>query len=107
MRRTGDGIEVVDRNVVACCRREPVVLAHCGCKLLGTLAGAGPANVAATWDVAFPGWRAKRGAQGRLAATILRAVRRADLSGVELWDTMREGSGYWRPGGSSRPSLNG
>jgi hypothetical protein len=59
-----------------------------------------PAEVLALWDRKDPQWRraGAKGATHRVGRALHHAVGRARANGVDLWDTMRGGSDYWRPG---------
>jgi len=103
---SGEGPALSARLVelVLAAGERPVVLAHLGCKHLKHVKGA-PAALKKRWDAAAPGWRrapegGSAGAVGAaLAAGVLAARReRPEVGGVEVVDTMRLGSDYWRPG---------
>ena len=73
-------------------------LGHMGCKLLGTLTTV-PQNLSRQWDESFGrNWRNKRDSKLRLSRALEDALRESQLTGAVLWDTMRTGSDYWRPG---------
>lgn len=85
----------------------PLRFGHLGCKVLKTVpedlkkAGASmPESLAEFWDVEAPGWRKAppAGAAGAVANSLRRARTISKAEGIELWDTMRGGSDYWRPG---------
>jgi hypothetical protein len=96
--RVVDGrVELADADVQVQPPRGRVILAHMGCKLLGTVKV--PADLAAEWDRDLPrNWRSKKNPKERLARSLCDAAGMSGLGGVELWDTMRRGSDYWRPG---------
>ncbi|GEM_PF-3514968 len=61
-----------------------------------------PPGLLELWDRKFgsrKAWSDGTNGRERLAEGILDAVKQSGLSGVSLWDTMRNGSDYWRPGG--------
>ena len=76
-------------------------VAHFGCKVLGNLKEPAPPAVMAAWDRKFGSrneWRKKQKATDALAETLRKAAVEAGFSAITLWDTMRNGSDYWRPG---------
>jgi len=97
-----------------------VVIAHMGCKLLGSIADdmkklsrrndmpLSPheqetlrsfTELADKLDASHGrDWRRNEGAPGRVAEVLEKAVRGVGLKGAVLYDTMRKGSDYWRPG---------
>lgn len=78
--------------------RARVRFAHLGCKLLGTIKEV-PAEQADCWDRQFGrAWKDKQHATERLAKALAATAEQAQVDGVMLWDTMRQGSDYWRPG---------
>lgn len=76
---------------------------HLGCKRLGTIvkdykeAGL-PLDIVETWNRRIPGWKKTDDACDRLAAALHKTLLLAGTNELELWDTMRKGSDYWRPG---------
>lgn len=85
----------------------PLRVGHLGCKVLRTAledlkkAGATlPDSVARLWDREAPDWRKapSSGAAGAVALALRRTLATTNALGLELWDTMRGGSDYWRPG---------
>jgi hypothetical protein len=90
--------------------QSPVIrLGHMGCKLLGTLPKEFkarkvpfPEQVARDWDQRFgtrSAWAKTDQACARLGAALAGTLQLAGCTAVELWDTMRNGSDAWRPGG--------
>jgi hypothetical protein len=59
-----------------------------------------PTPVADSWDREFGRscWRNDKDVTDRVARSLVNAMREANLDGLSLWDTMRNGSDYWRPG---------
>ena len=59
-----------------------------------------PEELLRRWDSKDPDWRraGKKGAATSVGKALGCAAERAQMSGVELWDTMRGGSDYWRGG---------
>lgn len=76
-----------------------VIFAHLGCKLLGTLPNI-PSNIRQQWNTEFSGlgWANKLDSRFKLAHSLEKAICIANMDGAVLWDTMRSGSDYWRPG---------
>ena len=85
-----------------------VWVAHFGCRLPGCLRkkdqGQDPAvprqsPLDRTWTEAYGGdWARTEDATGKLGRGLTQAANLAEASGVVLYDTMRKGSDYWRPG---------
>lgn len=75
-----------------------IVFGHMGCKLLGKLTV--PGEIAAEWDQRYGHavWSSDIKAIPRLAQTLYDAIYMAGTQGAVLWDTMRTGSDFWRPG---------
>jgi len=75
-----------------------VCIAHLGCKQLHTIENV-PTDLKEYWDRKIgPAWRNKKDATGKLAHALRDAIKASNLQGADLWDTMRNGSDYWRPG---------
>ena len=75
-----------------------IQLGHMGCKLLGTLTSV-PQNIAEQWNDRFGrNWKNKKDSKLRLAKALQDALMQSRMDGAVLWDTMRTGSDYWRPG---------
>lgn len=75
-----------------------IQLGHMGCKLLGTLTTV-PQNIAELWNDRFSrNWKNKKDSKLRLAKALEDALTQSRMDGAVLWDTMRTGSDYWRPG---------
>lgn len=77
-----------------------IYIGHLGCKLLGTLAEI-PQHLALKWNQEWDGssrWKSKNDSKKKLAQSLNKALEIANLEGAVLWDTMRSGSDYWRPG---------
>lgn len=80
--------------------RSRIYIGHLGCKLLGTLPEI-PQPLALQWNQEFGGssiWKSKNDSKKKLARSLYHALEVANLEGAVLWDTMRSGSDYWRPG---------
>ncbi len=80
--------------------RSRIYIGHLGCKLLGTLPEI-PQPLALQWNQEFGGssiWKSKNDSKKKLARSLHHALEVANLEGAVLWDTMRSGSDYWRPG---------
>ena len=76
-------------------------LAHFGCTVLGNLKEPIPDSIREEWDRKLGSrkvWNSKQKATERLATTLRKAAMEAGFSALTLWDTMRNGSDYWRPG---------
>lgn len=69
-------------------------MGHFGCKLLGTLKSI-PVNLASTLP---KGWKSTKDAKLKLSQSLQVTLGMSKLEGAVLWDTMRTGSDYWRPG---------
>ena len=106
-----DSVSLTWRNGKAEIPVDQIFLAHFGCRLLGTLATKDKKLISdgegltqeqmANWDAKFgnrPAWRDAKDSVGRLAETLRKAAVSARCKSVTLWDTMRRGSDYWRPG---------
>ena len=94
----------------------PVSFGHLGCRTLGKVledrkgaqkdaltAGKTPPpdlppELIAEWDRKMPGWRKSKSATGDVGRALREAQVASRTKGLELWDTMRGGSDYWRPG---------
>ncbi len=75
-----------------------VCIAHMGCKQLHTIENV-PVDLKEYWDRKIgPAWRNKKDATGKLGLALREAINASNLQGAVLWDTMRNGSDYWRPG---------
>jgi hypothetical protein len=75
-----------------------VCIAHLGCKQLHTIKNV-PIDLKQRWDRKIGrDWHNKKDATGKLAAGLRDAIRASNLEGAVLWDTMRKGCDYWRPG---------
>ncbi|MFC1634034.1 hypothetical protein ACFL5Z_04270 [Planctomycetota bacterium] len=75
-----------------------IKLAHMGCKLLGTLTNI-PHDLQSQWNHEFGGnWKSKKDSKLKLARALQDALNQSQMNGAVLWDTMRTGSDYWRPG---------
>ena len=75
-----------------------IQLGHMGCKLLGTLTSV-PQNIADQWNEEFGRiWKNKKDSKLRLSKALQDALEKSQMEGAVLWDTMRSGSDYWRPG---------
>lgn len=75
-------------------------IGHLGCKLLGTLTEISE-DLGKKWDQEFGGrsvWNSKKDSKKKLANSLRNALEISNLEGAVLWDTMRSGSDYWRPG---------
>jgi hypothetical protein len=118
IRNESGRLVLTDRTVVAAVDG-PVRFGHMGCKCLRTVVeerkakareaaevpgtevpAALPEDLLRLWDNKNSEWRraGKKGAATRVGKALGRAVECSGMSGVELWDTMRGGSDYWRPG---------
>lgn len=87
-----------------------IPIAHLGCKILGRLLsshkGAEKIAVREMFAKLPKGWDSLRDGNQRMADAIAKALKLANakcsdecrLRGAVLWDTMRKGSDYWRPG---------
>lgn len=77
-----------------------VCIGHLGCKLLGTIKKQVPPHLAEQWDQEFgrARWRSTQNAKPKLATSLEKAIELSGMEGAVLWDTMRTGSDYWRPG---------
>jgi len=75
-----------------------IKLAHMGCKLLGTLTNI-PQHLESQWNDEFGrNWKSKKDSKRKLAMALQDVLDQSQMSGAVLWDTMRTGSDYWRPG---------
>lgn len=77
-----------------------IYIGHLGCKLLGTLPEI-PQHLVLKWNQEFGGsslWKSKNDSKKKLAQSLNKALEIANMEGAVLWDTMRSGSDYWRPG---------
>ena len=73
-------------------------LGHMGCKLLGTLTDV-PRTLQTQWDEEFGRiWKSKKDSKAKLSKALYDALCRSEMDSAVLWDTMRTGSDYWRPG---------
>jgi hypothetical protein len=112
---TGSGLTAQSGGLTAALPAgSPVRLAHFGCSLLGNLrktqkdrkTGITPPPLVprgSPLDVLWsrgigPRWASTDDATGRLGRELAQAAQLAGVSGLILWDTMRNGSDYWRPG---------
>ena len=78
---------------------DEIIIAHMGCRLLGSVSKEISVETRKTWDIDFgKAWKKTTDSKGKLAAGLERAVRSVKLGGLVLWDTMYNGSDYWRPG---------
>jgi hypothetical protein len=80
---------------------QQLALAHFGCMVLGKLKGSVPPDIKAKWDCKFgnrKAWSCTTDATARLARALHQAAVDAGYPALTLWDTMRKGSDYWRPG---------
>lgn len=90
-------------SIIAEVKMKDISIGHFGCKLLGTLPEV-PQNLAIEWDRRFSllgckwSWKSKIDSKKNLADTLAMAIGHSQMSGAVLWDTMRKGSDYWRPG---------
>jgi hypothetical protein len=85
-------------GVIAEIPKTGVCIAHLGCKQLHTIENV-PVDLKEYWDRKIgPAWRNKKDATGKLAHAFRDAIKASNLQGAVLWDTMRNGSDYWRPG---------
>jgi len=78
-----------------------VSLAHFGCKVLGNLKEPVPAAIMESWDQHFgsrKAWKQGSRAVEALSETLHKAAVEAGFRSLTLWDTMRTGSDFWRPG---------
>jgi len=94
------GMLVREGGVAADVPGGTVQFAHLGCKVLGSLASV-PPEIAVQWDARFGGrarWARKLHVQQRLTTALVKTAAAANVNGFVLWDTMRLGSDYWRPG---------
>lgn len=111
------GTVVVSDGGLVAEARSPLWFGHLGCKRLATVkkdrADARkkardkgqvepaeiPAAIFTAWDRACPGWASpKAGAAEGAGDALARGLAVSGASSIELWDTMRSGSDYWRPG---------
>jgi hypothetical protein len=91
-------LEVRWGSLTARVDRSKVRFAHLGCMLLGTIKQV-PAELGAHWDERFGrAWKNKKDATERLARSLAVTAEQAQAKGIVLWDTMWQGSDYWRPG---------
>ncbi|NOT28633.1 MAG: hypothetical protein HOP16_21335 [Acidobacteria bacterium] len=75
-----------------------IQIGHLGCKLLSTVDKL-PAELCARWDSTLgTRWRNKKDAKKRVSQALEAALLLSGQQGLVLWDTMRSGSDYWRPG---------
>lgn len=77
-----------------------VSIGHLGCKLLGTLPDI-PQNLVSKWNQEFGSqtkWKNKKDSKRKLAISLHKAMEISHTQGAVLWDTMRSGSDFWRPG---------
>ncbi len=104
--RKASSASVVEEGLLATAVA-PIRFGHLGCKVLRTVledlkksGTALPDSVARLWDRKAPDWRKapSTGAAGTVASALKRALATSNALGLELWDTMRGGSDYWRPG---------
>ncbi len=96
----GQTIMVSVGGLLAEINAKKICFAHLGCKVLYTIENV-PPNLKTYWDTKFgshKAWANKLDSKGRLARTLQKAIEQCGLSGLTLWDTMRTGSDYWRPG---------
>lgn len=83
-----------------------ISFAHVGLRTLGALLDdyrrtrtVFPEALASRWDKRFGReWRRKTNACEKLAKSLQRTLELSGVRGVVLWDTMRKGSDFWRPG---------
>lgn len=93
-------IVVSYNNLIAEVNSSAIRFCHFGCKVLGTLENI-PDELKTTWDKEFgerKSWANKNEPKQKLAKSLLLALKEANLTSLTLWDTMRTGSDYWRPG---------
>jgi hypothetical protein len=96
--RKEDNLCVSWNAVTAQVNVSEIQLGHMGCKLLGTLANI-PQNLVDQWNKRFGrNWKNKKDSKLRLAKALQDALMQSRMDGAVLWDTMRTGSDYWRPG---------
>jgi len=58
-----------------------------------------PEALSSTWDKRFDrAWRSSKDACEKLGKSLVCLLKQSGASAVVLWDTMRKGSDYWRPG---------
>lgn len=91
-------VHLTDGSLAARVDADAIRFGHLGCRLLGSVKT--PPALAARWDLEFGGrsrWKAGA-AVARLAHALAGTARAAATPAVALWDTMRKGSDYWRPG---------
>ena len=84
-------------------RTDTVQFGHLGCKLLATVRPVGqlPPEVISRWNTeygSYGAWRRPGPVRERVAVALANVLRATGLLGAILWDTMRKGSDYWRPG---------
>jgi hypothetical protein len=115
IRHTGESLELSDGALKASVAA-PVRFGHLGCRTLGKVLEDRraeqraarkqgirplpdlPDSLLAHWDREVPGWRKGTGAAKDAGGAFRQAVAVSHARGLELWDTMRVGSDYWRPG---------
>jgi len=58
-----------------------------------------PPELKNQWDQKFgKHWKSKKESKKKLAVALEDAIQKSGQNGAVLWDTMRSGSDYWRPG---------
>lgn len=101
----GETVTVRYKNLTAKMNCSTIYFCHFGCKILGTIENKKqgkviPEQLKVEWDQKFgkrKAW-ADKDTKRKLAKSLVLALQQANLSGITLWDTMRKGCDYWRPG---------
>jgi hypothetical protein len=77
-----------------------VQFGHLGCKMLGTIKDqVKRASLLDQWNVQLGrNWKDTTDSTKRLGKTLAVTTGQASVQGLVLYDTMRKGSDYWRPG---------
>lgn len=94
-------IEVYDNGLTAAIKNTQVQFGHFGCKILRKLKNKlvdFPPDIVDKWDGIDKKWRNQSDATGKLAASIASAMASAGFKKAVLFDTMRKGNDFWRPG---------
>jgi len=85
-------------NISAQVSTSNICIGHLGCKLLSTIEKI-PQDLKSQWDQKIgKHWKSKKDSKAKLAVALKKAIQDSGQNGAVLWDTMRTGSDYWRPG---------
>ena len=93
-----DKFHVTWHNISAQISTSNICIGHLGCKLLSTINNI-PPKLISHWDQKIgKHWKSKKDSKSKLAMALEKAIQDSGQNGAILWDTMRTGSDYWRPG---------